>query len=269
MYQVVLADRSYLVPMSNKSFQKTLKQAQCKLLDKVSLNERFSVMSKLCQSLYRHLPVVLTDPAMMDDLLTFWKSILQYRGEGGQFMARELTEFVASLSRHAVNGLSLYMQDIEEWPEVADLDKDREMVDRFQCLRRLMDEAISFVQGPYSRSRHQSVLRSEMWRLLGTASAVVADPRVLEAALNVAADRKVSSIERIAAVEALVAFCGEDMEPTDEMIEVLDWICNDEKLMDRTLLVTALQAKIELGIDDEFGALNAVDKWDDAHGRGW
>jgi hypothetical protein len=39
--------------------------------------------------------------------------------------------------------------------------------------------------------------------------------------------------------------------------------------MDRTLLVTALQAKIELGIDDEFGALNAVDKWDDAHGRGW
>ena len=70
------------------------------------------------------------------------------------------------------------------------------------------------------------------------------------------------SEERQAAVEFLPMFWGGD-DPNEATATLL-WGLEKERA-DRTFLVTVLQAQIEMGLNDEFGALVAVDEWDDAN----
>jgi hypothetical protein len=79
---------------------------------------------------------------------------------------------------------------------------------------------------------------------------------------NMPADYRASIGERTAAVGFLPEYwSGDDCdEATASLLDALT-----DNPPDRDFLVGVMQARIELGLEDEFGALCAVDDWDDTH----
>lgn len=67
--------------------------------------------------------------------------------------------------------------------------------------------------------------------------------------------------EREGAIQFLAAYWNED-DPDKATAELLADL--EKEPANRGFLVTVLQTQIELGLNDEFGALCAVDDWDDA-----
>ena len=96
---------------------------------------------------------------------------------------------------------------------------------------------------------------------LARISEVLRRPEHLAHALKVAADTRASTDERQAAIGFLISYWGSD-DP-DEVTATLLWQL-ERNPPDRTFLVTVLQAQIDLGLNDEFGALASVDDWEDA-----
>lgn len=129
------------------------------------------------------------------------------------------------------------------------------------CLEALAAHAFVRTQGPPVRSRHAGELRAEAWGALGDTADILRRPEFLAHALKVAADKRASTEERIAAVEFLPEYWGGDIpdEATAGLLQELK-----DSPPNRDLLVAVMQARIELGLDEELGALFAVEDWDDA-----
>ncbi|HQZ28746.1 MAG: hypothetical protein KBF76_11650 [Verrucomicrobiales bacterium] len=80
-------------------------------------------------------------------------------------------------------------------------------------------------------------------------------------ALEIAADKRRHDEEREGAIRFLADYWA-DEDPDKATIDLLESL--RMKPTNRSFLVTVLQAHIELGLNDEMGALFDVGEWDDA-----
>ena len=90
-------------------------------------------------------------------------------------------------------------------------------------------------------------------------------PEFLAYALETAADLRSPEVEREGAIQFMVDYWGEE-DPDEATAALLGQLGADPP--SRCFLVTVLQAQIELGLNDEIGAIFAVDAWDDAEDEG-
>jgi hypothetical protein len=90
-------------------------------------------------------------------------------------------------------------------------------------------------------------------------------PAHLPLALETAADKRRLEVEREGAIQFLAAYWA-DEDPDKATIDLLEDLRKNPP--NRDFLVTVLQARIELGLDDEMTALFDVEDWDDAEDEG-
>lgn len=128
-------------------------------------------------------------------------------------------------------------------------------------LEKIAIKAFAKVLGPRSRSRHASDLKVLDWEILTEISTVVREPAHHRHAVTVAEDARVPSVERAAAVEFLNQWHSDEEEVGEEMSELLFKL--EKEAPDRTFLVGIMQAQIDLGLNSELGALDAVWDWDE------
>jgi hypothetical protein len=88
----------------------------------------------------------------------------------------------------------------------------------------------------------------------------VREPAHLELALETAGDAKISSDVRSCAVDFIPEYRGE-IDPDEATVKLLSALLTAPS--SRELLVSVLQAQIDLGLSNEFAALDAVGNWDD------
>ena len=224
---------------------------------------------RLGESLNKHQELMLTNPALMDEVLVFWREVSVFRGKGCQIMAIHISRTLSYIARCGSTEITNRLDAAEQTLDQALAAKDGPVIQtRLDCLARLVKEATAFVQGPRSRSRHLSKLRANFWVLLSAACHLVKDPALLELTLKTVGNAKANDIERMAAIETLEAYFGDGLEISQEAEDALNSICDHPKKAGRSLLVTALQTKIDFGIGCELGALDAVDEWKDEHEPG-
>lgn len=181
-----------------------------------------------------------------------------YRGKGSQFATREFAFGVVALAHRVKERLPQSAKNRELFP------KEKEVSaaagDVLQCLNMLSDHFFERVRGPRVRSRHAAGLRALAWQGLESITEVCRRPEHLAHAREVAADPRAADDEREAAVEFLVGYWGAD-DPDEATVAVLRELETNPAC--RRMLVGVMQAQIDLGLNDEFGALMAVEDWDE------
>jgi len=210
-------------------------------------------------TLSRQSEKIAGDVESIEAVLALASDIEAFRGKGSQMAANEFARNICNLVYRVKERLPLseitpdrFLKE-DEIPSSA-----KDVVD---CLERLAAHAFSRTQGPPVRSLHAGDLRATAWETLELVSEILRRPEHLAHALKVAADTRASSRERQGAIGFLVSY-WEGEEP-DEPTAKLLWKLQ-EKPTDRTFLVTVLQAQIELDLNSEFGAVVAVEEWEDA-----
>lgn len=116
------------------------------------------------------------------------------------------------------------------------------------------------MQGSKVRSRLAAGLRALAWKALGHIADVLRRPAHLPHALEVAGNSQASAEERDGAIRYLVAYWAEE-EPDEPTVSLLKVLEKDPPTRD--FLITVLQAQIDLGLNNEFGALASAEDWDD------
>ena len=200
----------------------------------------------------------MMDPVLLDDVLKLGEEVAAFRGKGSQSAAQKMSRLFGFMIMELVNGLRKSDGGIDLIP--SSCDEIPSSAPAWETLKKLGARAVECVCGPQSRSKHTSLLRAEAWWQLGEISEVVRDPGHLAIALNVADNKRAPSKERQGAVEFLSSYWG-DEEADEATVELLRELAKEAP--DRTFLVTVMQARIELGLANEFDALAAVDDWDD------
>jgi hypothetical protein len=201
---------------------------------------------------------IIKDASLLDEVLKVAEEIDAFRGRGNQYASKEMTRFFGA----AIN------QIIRELPEIetpfssfsAARSEAPSQDPLWDALEKLSVRAIGKIRGPRSRSQHTSTLKAEAWDQLGQIAELVRDATHLELALECAADGHSLSDERQSAIAFLVEYWGGD-DPNQETAELL-WSL-EKCAPGRSFLVTVMQAQIDLGLNDEFGALIAVEDWDE------
>ena len=196
----------------------------------------------------------------IEALLELAAEIESFRGKGSQMTANEFARSISSLTYPLKERLPQSEIDPDRFMKEAEVPASAK--DVIDCLERLSAHAFSGTQGPPVRSIHAGEIRSVAWNTLKRISEILRRPEHLAHALKVAADPRASSRERQGTIGFLVAYWEgkEPDEPTANLLRELE-----KNPTDRTFLVTVLQAQIDLGLGSEFGALDAVEDWDDAH----
>lgn len=194
----------------------------------------------LNDQLFRKPALIIGDADTLDAVLALAPEIDAYRGKGSQSTAREFHQRLTGLIFHAKMNLS--------GPALPWTDK-------------LAAHFFQRVQGPTVRSQHAGRLRAMAWFALGELSTFGRQPEHLAHALKVAADPRGADVEREGAIQFLAAYWDED-DPDKATAELLNEL--EKEPANRDFLVTVLQTPIKLGLNDGFGALCAVDDWDDA-----
>jgi len=200
------------------------------------------------------------DPSLLADVLELAREVANYRGQGRQWASTTLSQLFSYLTTQRV-------QDLWECKTIFNSFADaRKAVPSaaasWDALEKLAGRAQACIQGPPSRSRHTSQLRMEAWRQLGKICKIVGDPANLALALEIAANPRRHPDEREAAIGFLPRFWVED-DPDEASSKLLRDL--ETNPPNRTFLITVLQAQIDLGLNDEFGALFAAENWDDAN----
>lgn len=199
----------------------------------------------LIDQLFRKPAWIVGDLDTLDAVLALAPEIDAYRGKGSQIAAREFHQRLTGLIFHARENFSG-----QENPDEA-----RAWFDKLSA------HFFPRVQGPPVRSQHAGRLRAVAWFALGELSSIDPQPEHLAHALKVAADPRGADVEREGAIQFLATYwSGNDPDPATA--DLLDALAKNPA--NREFLVTVLQTQIELGLNDEFGALCAVDDWDDA-----
>lgn len=192
-------------------------------------------------------------------VLSLAPDIESFRGKGSQGSANEFARAISYLTYPVKERLPLSEKVPDSFPKEADIPfSAKDVVDCVECLA---DHAFSRTQGPPVRSRHAGELRAIAWRTLALVTEILRRPEHLAHALKVAGDTRASVKERTAAVEFLSEYWGSD-DPDEPTISLLRKL--EKNPPDRDFLVTVMQAQIDLGLNNEFGALDTVDDWDDA-----
>ena len=217
--------------------------------------ELYSSINKL----FRLSAEIVGDTETLDAVLAFSPEIEAFRGKGSQMASSEFSRSIGALVYEVKERLpwsestpDQFMKE-EEIPSSA-----KDVVD---CLEKLAAHAFARTVGAPVRSRHAGLLRAAAWETLVRISEVLRRPEHLAHALKVAADTRASTGERQAAIGFLVEYWEID-DPDEATATLMREL--QEKPPDRTFLVTVLKAQIELGLNNEFGALAAVDDWEDA-----
>jgi len=199
---------------------------------------------------------IVADSETLGAVLALAEEVEGYRGKGSQSATREFTNRACGLVYAVKRRLPLLGEDEDRLPTEEEIE-DRDVV---RCLEQLGDYAFQRVQGPRVRSRRAASLRSCAWRCLAEVSEVLRRPAYLEFARKVSGDPKASEQERDGALDFLGSYSRGE-EPDEATIKLLDDL--EESAKSRDFLVSVKQAQIDLGIEDEFGAMMAVDYWEE------
>lgn len=217
--------------------------------------ELYSSINKL----FRLSAEIVGDTETLDAVLAFAPEIEAFRGKGSQMAASEFSRSIGALVYEVKERLPLSESTPDQFMKEEEIPSSaKDVVD---CLEKLAAHAFARTVGAPVRSRHAGQLRAAAWETLARISEVLRRPEHLAHALKVAADTRASTGERQAAIGFLVEYWEID-DPDEATATLMREL--QEKPPDRTFLVTVLQAQIELGLNNEFGALAAVDDWDDA-----
>jgi hypothetical protein len=217
----------------------------------------------LLDQLFRSPDPIVGDAETLDALLALAPEIDAYRGKGSQVMCRDFNARLGGL-------VSLASFEGYGTARAADLFSETAgppgpVGEPPHWVSRLSDYFFARVQGKPVRSQLAGQVRSEAWSALGELSGFWRRPEHLSQALKTAAEERNSDEEREGAIQFLVSYWAEE-DPDAATIDLLEQL--RENPPNRSFLVSVLQAGIELGLNDEFGALCDVDDWDDAEDDG-
>jgi len=208
--------------------------------------------------------LLLVNRGLLGEFMELIESTSLYRGPGCQIAASEFSStlgwLVRSLDRILPGDAGDGWVSLDEARRQLPEPKSQILLDALEVLQA---QALKLVQGPPSRSRHTSLLKAEAWERLARCWHLIHDPEIVRLAVKTATDHRAGLPERNVAIDFLSQTGTEDGAPP-EVADALESVVDDPP--DRDTLVSALQAQIELGLDDKLGALFAVEHWDDAHG---
>lgn len=216
-------------------------------------------LSHAIGTLYRLSDDIAGDRNLLEDVVQVATEVQAFRGKGCQSAARQITQLLYNVASSVMDRLPQSETTPEFFPTANDMPPSG-MVE-LEKLRLLAARAFACVQGPPARSQQASFLRVESWKQLGLIAEIDRQPAHLDHALKVAADKRAAVREREAAVSFLPDYWGGN-DPDKATRSLLAQLKVTPP--DRDCLVTVLRARIDLGLDNEFGALCAVDEWDDA-----
>jgi hypothetical protein len=220
-------------------------------------------LSFAISNLFRQSEKIVGDTETLRAVLAAAPEVEAFRGKGSQSAASVFSRGVAWLVYQTKDRLprsSITPDLVPQEEELLEISKDTNVL---ECLEALAAHAFARTQGPPVRSRHAGELRSMAWGMLGNIADILRRPEFLAHALKVAADKRASAEERIAVVEFLPEYWGGDV-PDQATAGLLQELKDNPP--DRDILVAVMQARIELGLDEELGALFAVEDWDEARG---
>lgn len=220
-------------------------------------------LSFAISNLFRQSEKIVGDTETLRAVLAAAAEVEAFRGKGSQSAALIFSRSVAWLAYPTKERLPRSKITPDLFPQEEELLEILQDRDVLECLEALAAHAFARTQGPPVRSRHAGELRAMAWGMLGDISDILRRPEFLAHALNVAADKRASTEERIAVVEFLPEYWGGDVpdQATAGLLQELK-----DSPPDRDFLVAVMQARIELGLDEELGALSAVEDWDEARG---
>lgn len=201
---------------------------------------------------------IARDPELMSAVMQLSDEIADYRGKGCQIAAKRMTQVFGFLTFLLVD--EVRHSGARAVSFTAARESDPSAKGTWEALERLAARAVDCIAGSPSRSQHTDRLRCDAWTQLSIISEVVREPAHLELALKTAGDGKVSSDVRECAVDFITEYWGED-EPDEATVKLLSALLAAPS--SRELLVSVLQAQIDLGLSNEFSALEAVGDWDD------
>jgi len=198
------------------------------------------------------------DPELMSAVLELSEEISAYRGKGCRIAAIRMARVFEYLT-------ILLTDELRHSGEravsiAAARDADPSAKGTWEALERLAARAVGCIGGPASRSLHIDRLRTDAWTQLSMIAEVVREPAHLELALETGGDAKISSDVRESAVGFIPEYWGE-IDPDEATVKLLSAVQTAPST--RGLLVSVLQAQIDLGLSNEFAALAAVGDWDD------
>lgn len=207
---------------------------------------------------------IVADAETLGEVLALSPELEAYRGKGSQVTTREFAFGLLALTDRTKERLPQSANNPGFFPREEELGDDAGDVP--ECLHMLSAYFFERVHGPRVRSRHAAGLRALAWQGLEAISEVCRRPEHLARALEVAADPRAADGEREAAVQFLVTYWGGD-DPDEATVKLLRKL--ESAPASRRMLVGVMQAQIDLGLNDEFGAMVTVEDWDDAHeGKG-
>jgi hypothetical protein len=218
---------------------------------------------RLVDHLFQNPGRILDDAETLDAVLTLAPEIDAYRGKGSQVMYRDFNARIGGLVFHARLEASEPPPSADLFSETTDLPGPA--AEEPYWVAKLSDYFFPRVQGKPVRSQLAGRVRSEAWAALGDLCDFRRLPDHLSQALKTAADERRSDEEREGAIQFLVSYWA-DEDPDEATVGLLEKLRKNPP--NRSFLVSVLQAQIELGLNDEFGALCDVDDWDDAEDEG-
>lgn len=198
------------------------------------------------------------DPELMSAVLELSEEISAYRGKGCRIAAIRMAHVFGYLTILLTDELRHSGERVVSIAAARDADPSSKGT--WEALERLAARAAGCIGGPASRSQHTDRLRMDAWTQLSMIAEVVREPAHLELALETAGDVKISSDVRESAVDFIPEYWGGD-EPDEATVKLLSALVTAPST--RGLLVSVLQAQIDLGLSNEFAALAAVGDWDD------
>lgn len=218
----------------------------------------------LIDNLFQKPARIVSDEETLDAVLALAVEFEGYRGKGSQYGIREFYERLSALIYLGSKNLPAAEKGGKSFP--SEIPASPLPGTAIPWHEKLGYYFFQRVQGPPVRSQHAARLRAVAWFALGRLSKITNHSEHLAHALIVAADPKAADVEREAAIMFLAEYWnGED--PDQATAELL-WKL-EENPPCRSFLVTVLQAQIDLGLNDEIGALFAVGDWDDGKEEEW
>jgi hypothetical protein len=198
------------------------------------------------------------DPESISAVMQLSEEISAYRGKGRHIAERSMARVFNHLTMLLTDELVHSGERAVSMAAARDADPASKAT--WEALERLAVRAVDCIGGPPSKSHYTDSLRTDAWTQLSMISEVVREPAHLELALKTAADEKVSSDVRNCSVNFIPEYWGSD-DPDEATVKLLDALLTAPPC--RRLLVSVLQAQIDLGLSNEFTALAAVGNWDD------
>jgi hypothetical protein len=219
--------------------------------------ERFE-LSTAVRSLFENSGEIAGDTETLRAVLAFAPEIEAFRGKGSQDVTDLFSRSLYSLVYDFLGRLPASEIHPDFFPRESESPPGSE--DVFKSLEALGNHAFERVQGSKVRSRLAAGLRSLAWGALCHIADVLRRPAHLAHALEVAGNSQASTEERDGAVQYLVAYWA-DEEPDEPTVSLLNALEKDPPTRD--FLITVLQAQIDLGLNNEFGALASAENWDE------